>query len=113
MPTAAPGGLRGLPDGVKTALEILPADTHPMDVMRTGASVLGTLEQENDPAEQQHDVADRLLAASVDAAVLVPLHARGKRIEVETDDETVGGHFLHLLHGEKPSEDASRPCRRR
>ncbi len=100
-------GMRTLPDGVKTALEVLPRDTHPMDVMRTGASVLGTIEQENDPAKQQHDVADRLLA-SFPSMLMYWYHfvESGKRIEVDTDDDKIGGHFLHLLHGEKPSEDA-------
>lgn len=98
--------LRGLPDGVKIALEQLPADTHPMDVLRTGCSVLGCIEQENDPATQQQDVADRLLACF--SSMLMYWHhfaSSGKRIDTETDDDTVGGHFLHLLHGEKPRED--------
>lgn len=101
--------LRGLPDGVKTALEQLPANTHPMDVLRTGCSVLGCIEQENDPASQQQDVADRLLSCF--SSMLMYWHhfaSSGKRIDTETDDETVGGHFLHLLHGEKPREDFER-----
>ena len=100
-------GMRGLPDGVKTALEVLPRDTHPMDVMRTGASVLGTIEQENDAAKQQNDVADRLLA-SFPSMLMYWYHfvESGKRIDVDTDDDKIGGHFLHLLHGEKASEDA-------
>lgn len=101
--------MRGLPDGVKTALEQLPADSHPMDVLRTGCSVLGTIEQENDPDAQQHDVADRLLASF--ASMLLYWHhfaANGKRIDVETDDDTVGGHFLHLLHGQPASEEHAR-----
>ncbi|AWN15668.1 2-methylcitrate synthase [Salinisphaera sp. LB1] len=98
---------RGLPDGVKIALEVLPADTHPMDVMRTGASVLGTIEQENDPEGQQHDVADRLLAA-FPSILLYWYHFThsGERIEVETDDDKIGAHFLHLLHGVRPDEEA-------
>lgn len=98
---------RGLPPGVKTVLEELPADTHPMDVMRTGASVLGTLEQENEPASQQHEVADRLLAA-FPSILLYWYHFvhSGTRIEVETDDDKIGAHFLHLLHGQKPSDEA-------
>ncbi|MES1924280.1 2-methylcitrate synthase [Salinisphaera sp. T31B1] len=101
-------GMRGLPDAVRTALELLPANTHPMDVMRTGASVLGTIEQENDPS-RQHEVADRLLAA-FPSMLLYWYHfvESGKRIEVDTDDDKVGAHFLHLLHGEVPSEDAVR-----
>ena len=99
-------GLRGLPEGVKTALEQLPADSHPMDVMRTGCSVLGCIEQETDPASQQQDVADRLLA-SFSSMLLYWYHYanNGKRIEVETDDDSIGGHFLHLLHGKPASED--------
>jgi len=97
---------RGLPDQVKTALELLPAEISPMDVLRTGASVLGCIERETDPATQQHDVADRLLA-SFPSMLLYWYHYAnsGKRIDVETDDDKIGGHFLHLLHGEKPSED--------
>lgn len=99
-------GLRGLPDGVKTALEQLPGDSHPMDVLRTGCSVLGCIEQENDPAAQQQDVADRLLASFASMLLYWQHYAQsGKRIETDTDDETVGGHFLHLLHGEAPSDD--------
>ncbi len=101
--------LRGLPPGVRTALEELPASSHPMDVMRTGCSVLGFLEQENDPQAQQHDVANRLLASF--ASMLMYWHhfaSAGKRINVETDDDTVGGHFLHLLHGRPASEDYAR-----
>ncbi len=99
-------GMRGLPDAVKTSLELLPAETQPMDVLRTGASVLGCIERETDPDSQQHDVADRLLA-SFPSMLLYWYHYAnsGKRIEVETDDEKVGGHFLHLLHGEKPADD--------
>ncbi|ROO25839.1 bifunctional 2-methylcitrate synthase/citrate synthase [Salinisphaera japonica] len=99
-------GMRGLPDGVKTALEVLPRDTHPMDVLRTGASVLGTLEPETDAEAQQHEVADRLLA-SFPSMLMYWYHFahNGERIDVETDDATVGGHFLHLLHREAPSED--------
>jgi len=102
-------GMRGLPDAVKSSLELLSADTQPMDVLRTGASVLGTVEQETDPEQQQHDVADRLLA-SFPSMLMYWYHYSnsGKRIDVETDDDKVGGHFLHLLHGEKASDDAVR-----
>ena len=100
-------GMRGLPEGVKTALEVLPRDTHPMDVLRTGASVLGTLEPETDADAQQHEVADRLLA-SFPSMLMYWYHFahNGERIDVETDDATVGGHFLHLLHRKAPSDDA-------
>lgn len=100
-------GLRGLPDPVKAALEAVPASAHPMDVMRTGVSVLGTVEPEADghPEDGARDIADRLVA-SLGSMLLYWHHFSrdGRRIEVETDDDTVGGHFLHLLQGEKPSE---------
>ncbi|WP_036770793.1 bifunctional 2-methylcitrate synthase/citrate synthase [Photorhabdus australis] len=99
--------LRGLPGSVKAALETLPAAAHPMDVMRTGASVLGcTLPEKDDHhLAGARDIADRLLA-SFGSMLLYWYHYshNGRRIEVETDDESIGGHFLHLLHGEKPSE---------
>ncbi len=95
--------LRGLPEELKAALEMIPADAHPMDVMRTGCSFLGNLEPEKD-FSQQHDVADRLLAVfpSIIAYWYRFTHD-GVRIETETDDDTIGGHFLHLLRGEKPN----------
>ena len=99
--------LRGLPAAVKTALEALPAASHPMDVMRTAVSVLGCALPEKDDhnAPGARDIADRLIA-SLGSALLYWYHfsTNGKRIDVETDDDSVGGHFLHLLHGEKPSE---------
>lgn len=98
--------LRGLPQAVKQALEALPKDAHPMDVMRTGCSVLGTLEQESpahDPA-QTKQILDRLMASFGSMLVYWYHYATsGKRIEVETDDDSIGGHFLHLLHG-KPAK---------
>ncbi|NHB93116.1 bifunctional 2-methylcitrate synthase/citrate synthase [Photorhabdus cinerea] len=99
--------LRGLPGSVKAALETLPAAAHPMDVMRTGASVLGCTLPEKDDRNLAgaRDIADRLLA-SLGSMLLYWYHYshNGRRIEVETDDESIGGHFLHLLHGKKPSE---------
>ena len=99
--------LRGLPAIVMDALEVLPASTHPMDVMRTGASVLGcTLPEKEDHSHPgARDIADRLMA-SFGSILLYWYHFshNGKRIDVETDDESIGGHFLHLLHGEKPKE---------
>ncbi|PHM64245.1 2-methylcitrate synthase [Xenorhabdus stockiae] len=97
--------LRGLPSSVKSALEALPAVAHPMDVMRTGVSVLGcTLPEKEDhnPAAAR-DIADRLLA-SLSSILLYWYHYsyNGRRIDVETDDDSIGGHFLHLLHGQKP-----------
>ncbi|MGI4842721.1 MAG: bifunctional 2-methylcitrate synthase/citrate synthase [Janthinobacterium lividum] len=99
--------LRGLPQAVKSALEALPAAAHPMDVMRTGVSVLGcTLPEKDDHnIPGARDIADRLMA-SFGSMLLYWYHFShsGKRIEVETDDDSIGGHFLHLLHGEKPRE---------
>jgi len=99
--------LRGLPGAVRQALEALPASAHPMDVMRTGCSVLGScLPEKDDHAEAEaRNIVDRLVA-SFGSMLLYWYHfaVNGKRIDVETDDETVGGHILHLLHGEKPRE---------
>ncbi len=99
--------LRGLPQVVKSALEALPAAAHPMDVMRTGCSALGCAlpEKESHDMPGARDIADRLMA-SFGSMLLYWYHFshNGKRIDVETDDDSIGGHFLHLLHGEKPSE---------
>jgi 2-methylcitrate synthase len=99
--------MRGLPQAVKQALEALPVSAHPMDVMRTGASVLGCCMPENEshPEAEARDIIDRLMA-SFGSMLLYWYHfaVNDKRIEVETDDDSVGGHFLHLLHGEAPSE---------
>jgi len=99
--------LRGLPAALKTALEQLPPSAHPMDVMRTGVSVLGCLSPEKDDHNHAgaREIADRLLA-SLGSMLLYWYHFshNGKRIEVETDDDSIGGHFLHLLHGRAPSE---------
>ncbi|HKW36525.1 MAG TPA: 2-methylcitrate synthase [Burkholderiales bacterium] len=97
--------LRGLPAPVRAALEQVPASAHPMDVMRTGVSVLGTVEPERDDhgTERARAIADRLMA-SLGSMLLYWHHfSRGrKRIETETDDDSIGGHFLHLLHGKPP-----------
>ena len=99
--------LRGLPANVKAALEWVPASAHPMDVMRTGVSVLGTVLPEKDDHNTPgaRDIADRLMA-SLGSMLLYWYHYshNGKRIEVETDDDSIGGHFLHLLHGVEPSQ---------
>ena len=99
--------LRGLPANVKAALEQLPASSHPMDVMRTGVSVLGcTLPEKDDHnIAGARDIADRLMA-SLGSMLLYWYHfsTNGRRIEVETDDDSIGGHFLHLLHGQKPAD---------
>ena len=99
--------LRGLPGSVKLALEQLPAASHPMDVMRTGVSALGCALPEKDDHNipGARDIADRLMA-SLGSMLLYWYHFSnsGRRIEVETDDDSIGGHFLHLLHGTKPSD---------
>ena len=97
--------LRGLPANVKAALEWVPASAHPMDVMPTGVSVLGTVlpEKDDHATPGARDIADRLMA-SLGSMLLYWYHYshNGKRIEVETDDDSIGGHFLHLLHGVEP-----------
>lgn len=95
-------GLRGLPQPLREVLERIPADAHPMDVLRTGCSFLGNIEPEGDFSHQA-DVADRMLA--VFPSIIVYWYRfthDGVRIDTETDDETIGGHFLHMLHGQKP-----------
>ncbi len=95
--------LRGLPALVQDALELIPANAHPMDVMRTGCSVLGAVLPERDgfPLHEARDIADRLMA-SFGSMLLYWWHftRNGRRIDVETDDDSIAGHFLHLLHGE-------------
>jgi 2-methylcitrate synthase len=99
--------LRGVPANVKAILEWLPASAHPMDVMRTGVSALGCQLPEKDDhgAPGARDIADQLMA-SLGSMLLYWYHYshNGKRIDVETDDDSIGGHFLHLLHGREPSE---------
>lgn len=94
---------RALPEALKTTLEMIPKETHPMDVMRTGASMLGNLEPEDDFSQQQ-DAADRLLGAfpSIICYWYKFTH-EGVRIETALDDDSIGGHFLHMLRGEKPN----------
>src|SRR5512135_856474 len=98
--------LRGLPAEIKAVLEHIPAAAHPMDVLRTGCSALGTVlpEKEDRNIQGARDIIDRLVA-SLGSMLLYWWHfsQNGKRIDVETDDDTVAGHFLHLLHGRKPS----------
>lgn len=99
--------MRGIPSALKVALEQLPPSAHPMDVMRTAVSVLGCVSPEKD--DHNHpgakDIADKLMA-SLGSMMLYWYHFshNGKRIDVETDDDSIGGHFLHLLHGKKPPE---------
>ncbi|MFZ9348800.1 MAG: bifunctional 2-methylcitrate synthase/citrate synthase [Arenimonas sp.] len=99
--------LRGIPASVKAALEQLPPSSHPMDVMRTGVSVLGCIKPEKDDHNHPgaRDIADKLMA-SLGSMLLYWYHFayNGRRIEVETDDDSIGGHFLHLLHDSKPRE---------
>lgn len=98
--------LRGLSEPVKNILQQIPATAHPMDVLRTYVSALGCVEPEKDDHDISgaRDIADKLLA-SFSSALLSWYHYshNKKEIEVETDDDTIGGHFLHLLHGNKPS----------
>ena len=98
-------GMRGLPKELKVILEQIPKAAHPMDVMRTGCSALGTLEPEKEShaAEGARAIADRLMA-SFGSMLLYWYHFAnsGKRIETVTDDDSIGGHYLHLLHGKKP-----------
>ena len=96
--------LRGLPDELKTVLEMIPRDAHPMDVQRTGVSFLGNIEAEGEFSNQT-DTADRLLA-SLPSMLLYwhRFHTDGVRIDTATDDDSVAGHFLHMLHDKPPSE---------
>jgi 2-methylcitrate synthase len=100
--------LRGLPASVMQALESLPASAHPMDVMRTGVSALGCSLPEKDDhnAPGARDIADRLMS-DLGSMLLYWYHYshNGKMIDVETDDDSIGGHFLHLLHGQKPPQE--------
>lgn len=99
--------LRGLSEPIKNILQQIPATAHPMDVLRTYVSALGCVEPEKDDhnISGARDIADKLLA-SFSSGLLYWYHYshNEKEIEVETDDDTIGGHFLHLLHGKKPSE---------
>ncbi|HEU0202693.1 MAG TPA: 2-methylcitrate synthase [Burkholderiaceae bacterium] len=103
--------LRGLPPALRTALECIPRSAHPMDVLRSGVSILGTLE----PEGSDHTlggarlIADRLMA-SMGSMLLYwyQFSHFGRRVETETDDDSIGGHFLHLLHGARPSAAAVR-----
>jgi 2-methylcitrate synthase len=99
--------LRGLPAAVQDILECIPANTHPMDVLRTGCSALGSVLPEplDHKIAEARNVADRMMASF--GSMLLYWHHfshSGRRIDVETDDDSIGGHFLHLLHGRKPSD---------
>ena len=100
--------LRGLSKTVRMVLEALPKESHPMDVLRTGVSALGCESPESlvhTPAEAR-EIADRLVA-SFGSMLLYWYHFAnsGRQINVETDDDSVGGHFLHMLHGKVPSDE--------
>ncbi|OPC04707.1 2-methylcitrate synthase [Elizabethkingia ursingii] len=99
--------LRGLPNSVRNILKSIPAAAHPMDVMRSMVSAIGSIQPEKDDhnVAGARDIADKLLA-SFSSGLLYWYHYshNGKEIEVNTDDDTIGGHFLHLLHGKVPSE---------
>lgn len=97
-------GMRGLPDDLKTVLELIPKDTHPMDVMRTGCSMLGNLEPEKS-FEEQSEAADRLLAILPSIICYWYRFSHdGVKIETATDDDSMAAHFMHMLKGEEPSE---------
>jgi 2-methylcitrate synthase len=100
-------GLRGLPDQVKKVLEQIPATAHPMDVMRTGVSALGCVTPEDNAHAEAaaKEIADKLIA-SLGSMLVYWYHFAnsGKRIEIETEDDSIGGHFLHMLHGSAPSD---------
>lgn len=95
---------RGLPDSLKTVLEMVPANAHPMDVLRTGVSFLGNVEPEGD-FSNQNKIADRLLSCLPSMLLYWHrFHVDGVRIETQTDDDSISGHFLHLLHDKPPKE---------
>ncbi len=97
-------GMRELPPAVKAVLEQIPRDAHPMDVMRTGCSMLGTLETEQDFSEQM-EVADRLLAVFPSIITYWYRYSHdGVRIDTDSDEDSIGAHFLYLLRGERPNE---------
>jgi 2-methylcitrate synthase len=105
--------LRGIPADVQDILESIPAGAHPMDVMRTAVSALGSVlpEGEARKVSEARDIADRLMA-SLGSMLLYWYHFshNGKRIDVETDDDSIGGHFLHLLHGKNPRSCGCARC---
>src|SRR5215208_3938490 len=97
-------GLRGLPPQLKSVLEQIPSTAHPMDVMRTGCSMLGTLEPE-DPGRNQIAVTNRL--TGIFSSILLYWHhfvTIGQRVETQTEEDTTAGHFLRLLHQKDPTE---------
>lgn len=100
--------LRELPDALKSVLETIPGKTHPMDVLRTATSMLGTLEPES-KHYGQYDIADRLIASTPGMLLYwYHFHRTGKRIKTSSDENSVAGHFLHLLQDKKPDEEHQR-----
>ena len=102
-------GMRGLPAALKEVLERIPKDAHPMDVMRTGCSMLGNLEQEDTSVmgefPQEMEATDRMVAAFPSIICYWYRYSHdGVKVETETDDDSIGAHFLHMLRGEKPNE---------
>jgi 2-methylcitrate synthase len=96
---------RRLPDSLKPMLEALPMRSHPMDVLRTGCSMIGCLEQETDPKNQQHAIAERLLAIFPSIVLYwYQFHKSGQRIDSQSAEPTIAGHFLHLLYGHAPGD---------
>ncbi len=94
--------LRYLPETLKEVLELIPANAHPMDVLRTGCSFLGTIEQESDQYDEYY-LADRLIASFPTMLLYwYHYHDSGKKISCEVTDESIGSYFLHLLHGKAP-----------
>jgi 2-methylcitrate synthase len=101
-------GMRSIPDALKSLLEVLPASTHPMDVLRTGTSLLGTLEPEGEGGLTAASVGDRMTASFGSMlAYWYRFHSRNERIETESDEDTVAGHFLNLMSG-KPADPLKR-----
>lgn len=97
--------LRDLPDALKEVLRLTPKSTHPMDVLRTGCSFLGNLEPEAEDFSNQHDIADRLLALFPGILCYwYAYHHQGREISGESEELTIGGHFLSLLHDQKPKK---------
>ena len=103
--------LRTIPEALKRVLEQIPASAHPMDVMRTGCSMLGTLETEDDDHDMEaaRTIGDRMIAC-FSSILLYWWHfsQNSKQIDVDTDDDSIGGHFLHLMHGKPPTESQVR-----
>ncbi|QYJ15393.1 2-methylcitrate synthase [Rubrobacter xylanophilus DSM 9941] len=101
-------GMRGLPDELKTVLERIPASTHPMEVLRTGCSMLGTLEHEGEGRDARR-IGERLISCLPSMLLYWHHFAHGgKRIETDTGEDSLAGHFLHLLHGREPGEEQRR-----